>query len=322
MTDLTIEQIGEQVQEHFANQTYREGLTLTAAALRAHPESYPLINYWGACLAARLGDIPLACELLQTTLANGVWYSEFVLRSSPSFEDLQGEAAFETVVAISLQMQENDPAEALPLVVLRPQNACDPDDDEPGCPTVFFLHGNQDSVQANLPRWTHLSQTGWLVGMPQSSRVLWAGAHAWADYETAAEEASAAYANLDRQYGIDPDQVVLAGFSMGAEVALAMALSGRIQCQGFILLGPGGPFMDDLAKWQPFLEDAAGRGLRGLIITGSADATIPHENIAELVARLNAHGVTTELEIHPDLKHEYPPDFSARLDYALKYIFG
>ncbi|TAK12671.1 MAG: alpha/beta fold hydrolase [Anaerolineae bacterium] len=320
MTDLTIDQLGELVQQHFAAQTYQEGLALTGAALLTLPESYPLINYWRACFAARLGDIPLACQILESTLANGAWYSEMILRQSPSFADLQGEALFENVAAISQQMQEADPVDSLPLVILRPKDACAPE--QPGCPAVVFLHGNQDNVQANLPRWTQLSLAGWLVAMPQSSRALWAGAYSWADYETAAEEVTAAYANLGRQYSVDPEQVVLAGFSMGAEVALALALSGRIQCQGFILLGPGGPFMDDLEKWQPLLESAEELGLRGLIITGSADTTIPHDNISELVQRLNQHGVTTELEVHPDLQHEYPGDFDDRLEYALKYIFG
>ncbi|MBI3159698.1 MAG: dienelactone hydrolase family protein [Chloroflexi bacterium] len=320
MSAETIEQIGQRVQEYFETQAFKDGLDYATLALPQHPENFPLINYWRACFAARLGQPALACQILETTLVNDAWYSEMILRQSPSFTALQGDAAFERLVEISQKMQAADRRDALPLMVLRAQEACGPD--APGCPAVFFLHGNQDSVQANLPRWSHLAQEGWLVAMPQSSRAFWAGSYAWADYESAAEEVTGRYASLARQYSIDPEQVVLAGFSMGAEIALALALSGRIQAQGFILLGPGGPYMDDLSQWQPLLEQGVARGLRGLVITGAEDATIPHDNIRELVERLNQHGVAAELEVHPNLGHEYPSDFEERLDYALKYIFG
>lgn len=320
MTAQTMQQIGEEVQRYFAEQNFQAGLDYTTQALTEHPEDFPLINYWRACFAARLEQAPLATQILETSLAAGTWYSELILRQSPSFAGLQGEAAFERVAAICEQMQAADPAAALPVVALRPEGACT--SAGPGCPLAYFLHGNMDSVQANLPRWSHLAQRGWLVGMPQSSRAMWAGAFAWADYESAAAEISQHFASLGRQYNIDPRQILLAGFSMGAEVALALALSGGIPAEGFLLLAPGGPYMDDLDQWQPLLEGAAGRGLRGVILAGEADETISLDNIRELTARLNQHGVSTELHTIPGLTHEYPADFSVRLDYALKYIFG
>lgn len=320
MTLENMQQIGAQVQQHFAAQTYQQGLDYTTAALLEHPEDFPLINYWRACFAARLEQPALASQILETSLTAGTWYSDLILRQSPSFASLQGKDEFERVAAICAQMQTVDPAAAMPVLVVRPEAACAADG--PGCPLAFFLHGNMDSVQANLPRWSPLALRGWLVGLPQSARAMWAGAYAWADYESAAEEVAGHFASVGRQYNVDPTQILLGGFSMGGEVALGLALSGHIPAQGFVLIGPGGPYMDDLEQWQPLLEQGRSRGLRGLILAGEADETIPLDNIRELVARLNQHGVTTELETIPGLAHEYPADFNDRLEYALKYIFG
>ncbi|MEK6256648.1 MAG: hypothetical protein N2C13_04940, partial [Chloroflexota bacterium] len=161
---------------------------------------------------------------------------------------------------------------------------------------------------------------GWLLALPQSSGAMWAGAYAWTNHETGAEEVENHYAKLTEQYALDSSRTILAGFSMGAEIALWLALTGRIKAQGFILLGPGGPFMDEPEKWAPLIRDASARGLRGAIITGLADTSIPHDNIRTLVTDLNTAGIPTHHEEHIDLAHAYPPNFDERLRHALEYI--
>jgi predicted esterase len=205
-------------------------------------------------------------------------------------------------------------------LVVRPEGRCG-DASDP-CPLIFFLHSNTDNPRANLPHWQGAAADGWLLALPQSSRAMWAGAYVWGEHEAAAKELQDRYAQLTEQYPVDSGRVALAGFSMGAEIALYMALSGRIKSGGFILLGPGGPFMDDLKLWQPLIEQAAGSGLSGTIIMGLADETIPQANVRELAAMLNDHDIPTELEEHPELAHEYPPDFEVSLSNALDFIFG
>jgi predicted esterase len=321
MTTITIEKLGELVTNHFADQTYAEGLALATEHLKDFPEKFALLNYWRVCFAARLDAFEQANHILEAALASGLWYSEAILRQSPSLAPLQGNDEFERLVDISLKMKEADPLEQLPLLVVRAEGACGPDD-EKGCPVFLFLHGNDDTAQAHLKRWHYLSTQGWLVALPQSSHAFWSGSYAWTDYETAAKEVEGHYAKLAAQYALDPEQIVLGGFSMGAEVALGLALSGRIKAHGFILLGPGGPFMDDLEKWAPFLEGARERGLRGVILMGLDDQTIPQDNVRTLVEKLNDNGVPTDFKTFPGLGHEYPEDFDAVSREALKFIIG
>jgi predicted esterase len=318
MTELSFAEFSNQIQIHFANSTFSEGLSLASQYVTVYPTEFPLINYWRICLAAKMNEKATAYKILETTLANGSWYSELILRQSPSLEILQGEEEFERLLGISLQMQIADPTTSVPMVVMRAKGACGPDGD--GCPTIVFLHSNQETAQKNMPHWQSLADQGWLIALPQSSNALWADGYVWMDFESGAKEVEERYARLVQEYSVDTERLLLAGFSMGAEVALAMALSGRIEVQGFILIGPGGPFMDDLSLWEPFIEQAKDKGLRGIILMGLADATIPQDNIRTLVKTLNENGIACDLKTYPDLEHEYPDDFDEFLQEALKYI--
>jgi predicted esterase len=318
MADLSFTELTDKIQSHFAEGTFAEGLSLASQYVTVYPEEFALLNYWRMCLAARMNEYPIANKILESTLASGNWYSEFLLRNSPSLAPLQGEDEYERLVGISLQMRASDPATAVPMLVIRPKDACGPEDE--GCPAVIFLHANQDTAQKNVPHWRSLADEGWLVALPQSSAAMWADAYVWMDHDTSSNEVVKHFERLKKEYSLDRGRIILAGFSMGAEVALAMALNGAIGAKGFILLGPGGPFTDDPAKWSPSIEKAKDKGLRGVILMGLADESIPQDNIRALVETFTKAGIACDLKTYPDLKHEYPPDFEVVLKEALKYI--
>lgn len=319
MTELTFPELAEQIQKHFAEGTYSEGLSLASEKITAFPEEYPTINYWRICLAARLEQFDLANKFLETTLASGIWFADFLLRQSPSLENIQGNGEFERLVEISGQMRELD-GESVPLLVARPENACGPGD--AGCPGLIFLHSNMDTAQRNLKQWAHLSSQDWLVAVPQSEQALWTGAYTWADHETTRDQMNEHFERITFQYSLDTERLIWGGFSMGGEMALTMVLNNDFPARGFILLGPGGPKMDDLSQWQPLIDLAAGRDLRGVIWMGEADLTIPQGNIRALVEKLNAAGIITKLETFLGLGHDYPEDFEEVAARALDYILG
>jgi predicted esterase len=319
MSKITFEELTNQIQQHFANETYSEGLSLASKHLADFPEGFALINYWRICLAARLNEMPLANKILKSTLASGIWYSEVLLRQSPSLKDIQGNTDFERLVEIAEKLREADGLE-MPLLVARPENACGPEDE--GCPALIFLHSNMDSAQNSLKYLGFLSSHGWLVATPQSSQSMYTGAYMWTDYDTTKKELDEHYANLTRQYSLDQERLVLGGFSMGAEMALTMALNDDFPVIGFILLGPGGPKMDEIKEWQPLIEKATDKGLRGVILMGLDDNTIPQENVRKLVEVLNHHKIICELLTFEGLGHDFPPDFEEVFNQAIEYIAG
>jgi predicted esterase len=99
-----------------------------------------------------------------------------------------------------------------------------------------------------------------------------------------------------------------------------LALSEQIPAQGFIAFGPAGPLVDDPEQFQDLLFEAAKLGLRGYVIFGEEDESIPQENIRMLVDLLNATGTPTGLESVPHAGHDYDPVYDESMQRALEFI--
>jgi dienelactone hydrolase len=163
---------------------------------------------------------------------------------------------------------------------------------------------------------------GWALAAVQSSQMTGSVNFIWDDQEKALRELGEHYARLVSGHSVDPKRVVLAGFSMGGETALRAALVGTVPVVGFVLLGPGGPGIDAPEDWSPLIERATGRGMRGYVLLGEADGTIPHDAIRRIVEMLNEGGIPTELEVVPGVRHEYPADFADYARRALEFVEG
>ncbi|MBN2503201.1 MAG: dienelactone hydrolase family protein [Anaerolineales bacterium] len=319
MPGITFEELARQLQNHFDQGSYAEGLDQVAQLMDDYPDHQAALKYFQMGLAARLGRTELVNQVLENALKTGIWYSGEFLQHSPWLENMHGEPEFERLVEISVQMAQLDPKSHLPLIAIHAQGQCGAEDDP--CPLLLFLHGNDDTAQRNVPHWRSAAEQGWVVVFPQSKQSFWTEGYAWYDHESAAEQIQEHLTKLVRGYNLDPERIVLAGFSMGADVALWLALSGRMKARGFILLGPGGPLVDNPREWDALLGIPANPNLRGAIIMGEADRSIVQENVETLAQRLNDHGIACNLETHPDLAHEYPVDFADSLQKSLDFIF-
>jgi predicted esterase len=60
--------------------------------------------------------------------------------------------------------------------------------------------------------------------------------------------------------------------------------------------------------------------LRGYLIAGGKDPR--YEAFKQVHTLLLQHGIPCEMEDHPELGHEFPPDFENSLDKALKFILS
>src|SRR6266704_2939121 len=85
-------------------------------------------------------------------------------------------------------------------------------------PLPIALHGNQSSAEASLGYWRPAVSAGWLLAMPQSTRADEDGKYIWnrpGYNEWPVEEIQTHYDNLISQHSIEPENVIIAGFSMG-----------------------------------------------------------------------------------------------------------
>ena len=99
-----------------------------------------------------------------------------------------------------------------------------------------------------------------------------------------------------------------------------LSLTGAIPTNGFVVIGPGGPLTDEPDSWQPIIDGAAGRELRGYIITGEKDDLILRGNLELLVDRLNEGAIPCDLEIVRDAGHDFMVGYESALMRGLDYV--
>lgn len=318
MNEPTFEDLEAKIQQCYYDKDYQSALDLATRGMHSYPDQFPTLYYWRICMSARTGNTKLTYALLDEIQASGFWYGEVLLRKSPSLLALQGAAEFEQRVERNRLLRDKDQAQLFPLLIIHSQGRCA--QGEPPCPLLIGLHSNAATAQDSLDFWRAAAATGWLAAAPQSSQVMWKGAYVWNDEDTARLEIQKHYASLLQRYLLDTDQVVLAGHSMGAEMAMRLAISAAIPVQGFIAIGPGGPYMDEPKQWEDLLKANPARGLRGYIIYGSEDRSIPQKNISRLVERLNRSGIPTEVECLSLVGHDFEIEYEESLLNGLNFI--
>lgn len=318
MAENSFEDFQRRIQELYQQQKYTQAYTLAKKNTGRFPEQTPIVNYWRMCMAVRVGELQEALQLLSHILASGFWYGEILLRKSPSLQPLQGNSEFEDLVHKNREQQIKDQEQLFPLITLRSKGGCQ--DDEHPCPLLIALHGNGTTAQNSVDFWKPAASAGWLVGIPQSSQAMWKDAYLWSDLDIARTEIEQHFSLLSRQYAADPGRTVLAGHSMGGELALWLALGGALDVRGVIAVGPGGPLMDNPESWAELIGIYQGRPLRVYLIYGAADQTIPQENIPVLADMFSKAGFACEVERLPGVGHDYEPAYIAPFLRGLKFI--
>lgn len=308
----TYPELDAQIQNNFGEGHYQAVLDLASNGVKQFPNERPTLDYWRMCAAARLNDATTGCRILGQALAGGFWYGEAVLRQSPSFKPLQGQAEFERLVETCRDRQMAEAGEPV-LRVLTPAKVEE-------SPLFVALHGNGSSANNTRPFWQPAVAQGWLVAMPQSSQLMWKGSSIWTEPETAKAEVLPMLETLRAEHSYDPNRVVVAGHSMGGETAMWLAITGAIHSRGFVAIGPGGPLCDEPETWRPILEAQATTGLRGYIIIGDADNLILQDKIHQVAKEFAQAGIACEVEVVKGATHDPHPGYEAALVRGLEYV--
>lgn len=185
-------------------------------------------------------------------------------------------------------------------------------------PLLIALHGNQGNAREAVAEWGGITARGWLLGAVTSSQIAGPGCFVWNDREIGVGEICQHLATLSDEYEIDPERVILGGFSMGGGMAVWTALTQAIRARGFVVLAP---YLtnEELEKLPAILAQQQPTGLRGYIIVGQEDSI--YLNVSRRIAELmNERQLSCELQLLPGLIHTYPADFLERVARGLKFI--
>ncbi len=315
MTVRSYDTLNAQGMMLYSEGKYAEALDLLTREGGAFPEHDAEIAYLRSCMAARIGKPELAVAILEEALQHGHWYGEQIMRYSPSWLALQGTPAFERVAAICKEREAAEHPESR-VFVREPEGGMQAGQ---RYPLLIALHGNTDSATHALDGWQAVTSVGWMLAAIQSSQMSGSQSYGWFDVDLAIREITEQYARLCEQYAIDTERVVLAGFSMGGELALRLSVEGTIPARGFVLLGPA-ITAETTAGRLPLIQEGAARGLRGYVLLGTEDVNVPQDEIRAVVALLNGHSIPCGIEEIPDLGHSYPAENAPLLQRALAFI--
>lgn len=312
MIAMTFQELMQRVFGLYQDGQFVDALELVEREAPHFPDWAARTYFWRMCLAAQLDKTERAIEFFEDAIDHGHWFYQTELSEDPDLAPLRGQPEFERLATISAERQAEVRANAeLHMVTDGPDRV-----PKAGAPLLLVLHGNNSNVNATRLHWQSERLQNWLVAFPQSSQVNGPHAYVWNDREWAEDEIRTAYQRVTADYSVDPDRVVLGGFSMGGQMAIRMALEGRVSACGFIAVGP---YLPDVESLVSLTTPVAERSLRGYIIVGDADPDC-YKGSLELADRLQAVGIPCELRNYPELRHEYPSDMADALRQALEFV--
>jgi tetratricopeptide (TPR) repeat protein len=236
MSDLTAFKMFEQAVQLYQQDQYKQAYDLLTREGPRFPESAERAYFLRMFLACCLGQTDLAIDLLAEAVQAGYWYVEEELQARyDELQPLRGTPRFEQLAAICLERQQAAEAKT-PLMrkVIEPTSA-----GESRWPLIMALHGMGQSADQAAKDWQPAAEVGWLVAALQSAQGDPASGYIWLDRGWALRDIRKHYDELIAQYPIDPNRVIIVGFSKGARLAIEAALAQTIRVPALSPSPPG-----------------------------------------------------------------------------------
>jgi predicted esterase len=281
---------------------YEEAMKIDKERVKAFPELKTSTYYSMIATASKMKDYQLSCKFLKEILDEGGWYSEMILRQSPSLSPLQGLPEFEELVSLSVNRSNKESKkESITLI---------PDNSDPPFPLMLSLHGGGGFIEDESEFWKPIVDQGYILGIPRSTNLFWSGMDNayWLDYQSSVSEIRKYLDKINENEIIDFNRIILGGFSQGGGMAVQMAVTGDIPAQKFVVVAPGGGIIDEPDNWKVLINESTNPELSGVIIRGTEDLAIPRDKLLNLTKILNDSGIPCEFHEYPGLGHWYPPD--------------
>lgn len=306
MESMTFHELTDQMVALYHQKKFEDALQLIEQHLNAFPEQAARLTFWRMCFLSLLGRSEEVLAVFQQGLDSGLWW-HMELFSDPDLNAIRDLPAFKRLMALSQERYQEEQAQ-----IERDYSILQPGPPSTGLyPLLITLHGRNGNKESDIRQWELARQRGWLVLSCQSTQPVFQGAYHWDNPEQGLADLRFYYDQVSQQYPVDPQRILIAGFSQGSGMAIFTALTGNLPVRGFIGIG---------TWWaDPSQLDVQGKQVRGYFITGEKDHTL--ERAREIQEVLLKNNVEFAEEVHADLGHEFSSDFGASFDKAIHFIF-
>ena len=309
MKQLSFDELADQMTNLYRVGNYSDALQIVEQNADRFPEHSARTTFWKMCLLSLCGRPDDVISVFRQGLDAGLWWAESQFRDT-DLDAVRDLPEFKRLAAISQEKYEEARKQ-----VKRDQAILLPDTSVSGkYPLLIALHGGAGTKDSNLKYWEAARQKVWLVLSPQSTQPLYSGSYSWIDPEQALEDLQFYVDLISKDYPIDQQRMIIAGFSQGSGMAIYAALSEKMDAHGFLAIAT---YWADPGALIPLAKQA--KSVRGYFVTGEKDPTL--EKIREIQTILKENNIPIGGEVHPDLGHDFPPDFGTSFDKAIDFIF-
>lgn len=270
--------------------------------------------YNAACAHALAGAAGAALEWLHRAGEKGFAGTRSI-DEDPDLESVRALAGFELAVAgirasrARLFEEFKTEAERSEILTILP-----PGDPEGPRPLIVVLHGYGGRVAANAEVYRKVArELGAIVVAPAAIRRDRQGrGYSWTFRDESEWWVLRVIEKVSARHEIDPERLILAGFSQGANVALSVGLKYPERFAG--LLPVAGHYE---AHLMPVPE---GDGPRVYLLIGQKDPFA--STFREAESDLRNGGLEVRLRVMPGLGHAFPRHATTELRKALAFLFS
>jgi predicted esterase len=308
MEQMTFRALTDKMMLLYTDRKYADALQFLEQNADHFPEQSARTTFWKMCLLSLAGRTEEVISVFQKGLDAGLWWAgnQFVDSDLDAVRDMP---EFKRLVAISQEKYEEVRVDTKrERIILLPELPA-----SGKYPLLIVLHGRNGSKDSNLEHWEAACQRGWLVLSTQSTQPLFSGSYCWDDAALGLADLSSYYDEVSQEYPIDPQRMLLAGFSQGSGMAIQAALSEKFGARGFIGVGT---FIAEPDSLIPLVKQSP--SVRGYFVVGEKDHTL--DKVRAIQHILKENSIPFAEEVHPDLAHEFPADFGSSFDKATNFI--
>jgi len=305
MEQMTFRELTDQMMHLYTEGQFADALQLVDQKAGHFPEQCAHTTFWKMCLLSLSNRPDEVMSVFRQGLDAGLWWAEEPF-ADPDLNAVRDLPEFKNLVTISKERHREAQTR-----VKRDYTLLLPDaPSSGGSPLLIALHGRNGNKDTHLDYWEAARQRGWLVLSAQSTQASFLGAYQWDDPAEGLADLLFYYGQVSRKYKIDPQRVVVAGFSQGGGMSIYTALKGNFAVRGFI----------GVATWWADANELAceRKDVRGYFVVGEKDHIL--ERAREIQNTLRSNNVQFSEEVHADLAHAFPANFETSFDQAIKFI--
>ena len=310
----------------YLEKKYPDSLKVALEAAKHFPDRTARTTFWIACLNSRLGNFDQALDALDEGLKKGAWWHEDSL-GDPDLDPIRGRPEFDRIRRECQHLKDRSAKVAKPdLLVMDPRHS-----DTDTWPVLIVIHqrgGDRPSQTAR--EWSSVLQRGICLALPWSSQVYDPDRRCWDNLEIAERDTVDMYSRLSKHKGVDLQNVVFAGFSQGAAVAIYVSLKKIIPSKGFIAVAPSDWVAPEAQRaierersspdFTSFVQSSSAKGIRGCIFVGENDPFL--RKIEFLKGEMVDRGLDCKYTVESGIGHEYPQNFAEKLAESVGFILN